>query len=301
VEDQLFAFLSLRLGTQLQAQDPRLEGLRGLSSGFGFKVRDLDVDYAYLPFGDLGGVQRLSFSWRFAHGPQAAAVRPSSGPSPDRRTAGAYVRDASLPYDGIVAALYTDAVRERDLGHWTQAADKCRQALSLIPGQPQVAGLMDGIQVELAGLQKIRDAREAAAQAEILAAERRKVEARARSEAKAAVFRKAAQVKGWYNQGVEAWQAGEMRKARAFFMKVLKVRPKDPDCLKAVKKVDQKLEEQKKSRLKEMGALIKEARRLESVGAPEQALTLWDKVLFIDASNRAAIQARENLVRQTRP
>ncbi|MCG2726607.1 MAG: PorV/PorQ family protein [Elusimicrobia bacterium] len=37
----------------------------GLSLGFGIKVSDLGVDYAYLPFGDLGNIHRFGFWLQF--------------------------------------------------------------------------------------------------------------------------------------------------------------------------------------------------------------------------------------------
>jgi len=37
----------------------------GLSLGFGIKVADLGMDYAYIPFGDLGNIHRFGFWLQF--------------------------------------------------------------------------------------------------------------------------------------------------------------------------------------------------------------------------------------------
>lgn len=284
VEDLLFNLFSLRLGCQWLQPDPKLNGLRGLSSGFGFKVRDFDVDYAYLPFGDLGGVQRLSLGWRFS---RPAMVAPAKA-DPD-----GYLPDASRPYDGIVAGLYAEALRDREAGRFTQAAEKLSQALGLSPGQPQISRLLAEMTRRSASQPKQLSAQELVLQGEALLASKKLGD-------QAALSRRQEQARQWYNRGVDAWQSGEDFKARRHFARALKLKPRDPDTLQAIRKIDQKLADQKKGRQKEVGGLIKEARRLEGLGALEQALKLWDKVLFIDAGNPAALQARENLARQVR-
>ena len=37
----------------------------GLSTGFGFKVRNYLIDYAHVPYGELGDTQRVSFTLKF--------------------------------------------------------------------------------------------------------------------------------------------------------------------------------------------------------------------------------------------
>ncbi len=67
VEDLIHSFLALRAGYQASQTDTRLEGLSGLTLGVGFMADSFSLDYAYLPFGDLGSAQRLSLGYRFGH------------------------------------------------------------------------------------------------------------------------------------------------------------------------------------------------------------------------------------------
>jgi hypothetical protein len=52
--------LALRIG-----YDGRNEAGSGLTAGLGFRIGDLGLDYAYVPFGDLGDAHRVSAEWTF--------------------------------------------------------------------------------------------------------------------------------------------------------------------------------------------------------------------------------------------
>jgi hypothetical protein len=65
VEDLLYSFLAVRAGYQVVEADTRIGGLTGLTLGCGFLVRGLELDYAFLPFGDLGSAHRLSVAYVF--------------------------------------------------------------------------------------------------------------------------------------------------------------------------------------------------------------------------------------------
>ncbi|MEI7528112.1 MAG: hypothetical protein WCK76_04150, partial [Elusimicrobiota bacterium] len=52
---------ALRGGYKFGYDTANLGSEAGLSLGFGVKVAGLDVDYAFLPFGDLGSVHRFGF------------------------------------------------------------------------------------------------------------------------------------------------------------------------------------------------------------------------------------------------
>lgn len=83
----------LRAGYSYDAQEAGTEGLRGFTAGFGLALRGFLLDYAFLPFGDLGTTHRVSLGYRWggkASAPGAQASR-SSGPG---LTPAA---DASLP------------------------------------------------------------------------------------------------------------------------------------------------------------------------------------------------------------
>jgi hypothetical protein len=65
VEWKPVPLLSLRTGPQVGGQRQDLGSLVGMSAGLGVQVRMLDVDYAYVPFGDLGDTHRLSLRVTF--------------------------------------------------------------------------------------------------------------------------------------------------------------------------------------------------------------------------------------------
>lgn len=67
VEDTLHSFLALRLGYQFNLADTQIQGLTGLSAGLGVTYNSFGLDYAYLPFGELGTSQRVSLSYKFDH------------------------------------------------------------------------------------------------------------------------------------------------------------------------------------------------------------------------------------------
>ena len=55
----------LRAGYQLNLQETGLNGLQGLTAGAGLAVAGFQLDYAFIPFADLGNTHRLSLSYRF--------------------------------------------------------------------------------------------------------------------------------------------------------------------------------------------------------------------------------------------
>lgn len=65
---------ALRAGYQWNSVDNQWEGLSGLTLGAGYSLGDFSLDYAFLPYGDLGTSNRISLSYRFpiASGPQVS-------------------------------------------------------------------------------------------------------------------------------------------------------------------------------------------------------------------------------------
>jgi hypothetical protein len=51
---------SLRLGYKYNSTMTSLDGLNGLSTGVGFAVGSLNIDYAFVSYGDLGYTHRVS-------------------------------------------------------------------------------------------------------------------------------------------------------------------------------------------------------------------------------------------------
>ncbi|MDD5210731.1 MAG: hypothetical protein PHV36_15195, partial [Elusimicrobiales bacterium] len=56
---------ALRGGYKFGYDTANLGAEAGLSLGFGIKVSGLGVDYAYLPFGELGNIHRFGFWMQF--------------------------------------------------------------------------------------------------------------------------------------------------------------------------------------------------------------------------------------------
>lgn len=66
LEYRPIAFLAVRGGYRFgQGQDNLGSGLVGAAGGVGFRFKMLDVDYAYVPFGDLGNTHRMSLKVTF--------------------------------------------------------------------------------------------------------------------------------------------------------------------------------------------------------------------------------------------
>jgi hypothetical protein len=64
-EDRILPLLAFRVGYQASLQDTEITGLSGLSLGLGVTLQRFDLDYAFLPYGDLGNGQRISLSYQF--------------------------------------------------------------------------------------------------------------------------------------------------------------------------------------------------------------------------------------------
>lgn len=64
-EDMIHSFLALRLGYQLSLAETQIEGLSGLTAGLGVKYEGFGLDYAFLPYGDLGMAHRISLDYVF--------------------------------------------------------------------------------------------------------------------------------------------------------------------------------------------------------------------------------------------
>jgi len=58
--------VALRAGYVINFQSINFDSLNGLTAGLGLNIsKDMTVDYAYLPYGDLGVSHRLSATWKF--------------------------------------------------------------------------------------------------------------------------------------------------------------------------------------------------------------------------------------------
>jgi hypothetical protein len=67
-EDLIRKFLALRVGYQANLAETQIEGLTGLTAGLGVIYEGFGLDYAFLPYGDLGSTHRISLSYKFGQG-----------------------------------------------------------------------------------------------------------------------------------------------------------------------------------------------------------------------------------------
>jgi len=61
----LNGYLDFRAGYQIGRSQDKLGGLTGLSAGMGLKLERFNLDYAYVPFGDLGDTHRMTIGFNF--------------------------------------------------------------------------------------------------------------------------------------------------------------------------------------------------------------------------------------------
>jgi hypothetical protein len=66
IEERLRSILALRAGYQWSADSFQVDGFSGVDLGVGVRLDGLDLDYAYVPYGNLGSSQRFSVGRSFA-------------------------------------------------------------------------------------------------------------------------------------------------------------------------------------------------------------------------------------------
>jgi hypothetical protein len=65
VEDLMYSMVAVRIGYQASLANNQTGGATGLAVGAGFLYRGFTLDYAFLPYGDLGQAQRISLTYDF--------------------------------------------------------------------------------------------------------------------------------------------------------------------------------------------------------------------------------------------
>jgi outer membrane protein OmpA-like peptidoglycan-associated protein len=84
VEWYVHPILALRAGYVYNITDSQLTGLTGMTAGLGIKIiKNLIVDYAYLPYGELGASHRLSLTYNFCCPQKAATPEPKTEAKPE--------------------------------------------------------------------------------------------------------------------------------------------------------------------------------------------------------------------------
>ncbi|HXB98373.1 MAG TPA: PorV/PorQ family protein [bacterium] len=153
LEDTLYSTLSLRLGYQYATTDPGLDGLQGLTAGIGLVVSRVSLDYAYLPFGQLGSFQTLSLSYRFPAVPaRGRGGRAETQPPSDPAARAAYYRQRVErdPSDG--AAWWSLGNLYYKASQYERANSCYKRALRALPGNAAMRRWYEGFTAKHPGL-----------------------------------------------------------------------------------------------------------------------------------------------------
>lgn len=103
-----------------------------------------------------------------------------------------------------------------------------------------------------------------------------------------------------YNQGVEAWQAGQLALASQRFKQSLELAPEDAEAKKALEALRVKLSAQVDKDRAEALSLMDEGKRLEAKGKLKDALAAYERAASKDKFLASAAEAAERLKKETR-
>ncbi len=108
--------LFLRAGYQFPLTDPQLNGLSGLTAGVGVHFGDLVLDYAFLPYGDLGIAHRIGLGYYLGSSGSAGAGRaglPGSDKEKDEKKGPAVMALHAAPTQPPVSVPLVPSVQSR--------------------------------------------------------------------------------------------------------------------------------------------------------------------------------------------
>jgi tetratricopeptide (TPR) repeat protein len=120
--------LALRLGYRTIAIKD-INAIAGLSAGLGFRIRNFCVDYAFVPYGDLGGTHRISLSYGLG---SVSKVSAEVKPQPKQE------HELTDEEKAKLAALYNRAQELWKEGKYVLALEKMRFALEIAPSDEKI-------------------------------------------------------------------------------------------------------------------------------------------------------------------
>ena len=191
-------------------------------------------------------------------------------------------------------AWLADGRRLAAQGEDAKAAAALQGALSLDPGLAGAAELLEQVRQRNAGkVEALLKRGRAAAKAKdwagaeqayglALALDGKSDEARAGQEASRRARDGRRDADSLYNQGVDAWQAGDLAQAAARFRQALRAQPGDAAAATALASVQQKLEQRSDQGRTRAAASLAEAQRLEAAGALDEALRQYQRAADAD-------------------
>lgn len=239
----------------------------------------------------------------------------------------AWKADGDQPFDRSVGDLYQAALKDKRKGRWAQAQVRLREALALNPDHDQALALLKAVdegaaQAPEAQQERERQASEAQAKLAVLLRDAQSSESRGRWDEAlaalqgaaalapedgalaariAALSKRASKEKGLaqsrqealrlYNEGVEAFQAGQLELAVSRFTASAELAPGDAEAKRALNAARRRLSDKERSQRQESQALVREARRLEERGSLAEALARYEKALARDQANEQAVEA----------
>lgn len=86
----------LRVGCQVPLSDQSVGGLADLTAGVGFRLSGFSLDYAFLPYGDLGAAHRVSLGYFFDDGKKQSSAAPRLPASQRNNLAGPVGKSSGL-------------------------------------------------------------------------------------------------------------------------------------------------------------------------------------------------------------
>lgn len=208
-----------------------------------------------------------------------------------------------------------EAERALQAGEWAAARRAYDEALSLRPGDTAAADGLKRLKAKSQGavdellakaskatddrsaLSYIKAALEIAPDDASIMERFKKAEARVQKSEGAASAK--ARANALYNQGVEAWQAGQLALASERFKQVLELTPADAEAQKALETVHAKLSTQIDRDRADAISLVKEAKSLEAKGKLKDALDAYQRASAKDNSLAEASGAVDRLKKET--
>ena len=94
--------LFLRAGYNLQLQNTGFSGVQGLTGGAGIQIGSIKLDYAFVPYGELGNVNLVSLGYSFGEPPTPAASANHKQAVPQTSTLPAVSQTVPAPITVIV-------------------------------------------------------------------------------------------------------------------------------------------------------------------------------------------------------
>jgi outer membrane protein OmpA-like peptidoglycan-associated protein len=144
-EDTISGVFAIRLGYVLNTTNQELSGVSGVTGGLGIKMQGITVDYACVPFGDLGISNKLSLTYAFSQPFSFLPVR-SKNTLPQETTDNATKNQEYIPKPaGLKGVVFEDVHFEFDSADLDDAAQAIiLRDIKVIKDHPTIKILIEG-------------------------------------------------------------------------------------------------------------------------------------------------------------